>query len=274
MSADDGTGVKEADSQAAVVDTGENTAVDSVKTVDAGVQDDPNKQTQEGTGQQGQQDMLEIPAETLKQYRASYAALKEEKDALAAQSKLYEAQLEAQLAGVKQNAAVPVKNEEKKADLDDIGDEELLTVGDFRKLMKSHGSQEHLRRVESQLNMLAQRISHPDKLEAIEAHLPRILKKSPIMTQAIQAAPDPLRAAWELVQMDKSYQDSIKKDAGSQVDGSDPLAMVDTLIKNANKGKSVSSVATAGTTDLSNKYKQMSDPEFKAFTRQVMAGQI
>jgi len=146
-----------------------------------------------------------------------------------------------------QTQASPQKQE------DDFGltDEDVLTVGEFKKALQKERNS-----YQTELAELKVQRKYPDYEEVVTKHLPEVLKDNPSLRTTLQNDPNRYELAYFLAKRSTGYTESNKQAKKSQD--------AERAVQNAQRAGSLSAVgsSTAATPQVS--YKSMSDEEFRA----------
>ncbi|MBI5844754.1 MAG: hypothetical protein HZB23_08830 [Deltaproteobacteria bacterium] len=127
---------------------------------------------------------------------------------------------------------------------------------------------ERLDRVSREMAFMRFSGDHPDFIEAINTHLPAMIREKPGLLKSLLKSPNPLAAAFDMVAKSEPYRASRAK-AGAK--GPDDLASaVSRILKNAEKA---GAAGTGGRAPFSpaDRIRSMTSEEFRAFTEQVKA---
>lgn len=127
---------------------------------------------------------------------------------------------------------------------------------------------ERLDRVSREMAFMRFSGDHPDFIEAINTHLPAMIRENPGLLKSLLKSPNPLAAAFDMVAKSEPYRAARAK-SGSK--GPDDLASAVTrILKNAEKA---GATGTGGRAPFSpaDRIRSMSPDEFRAFTEQVKA---
>lgn len=178
-----------------------------------------------------------IPLEALQAERAQRQSLQEELRVIKDHIALMQSQQTMQFSA-------------KKDEMDDLADDDVLTVGEAKKYLKKM-NQQHQMSIQ-ELKMMQK---HPDYAEVVTKYLPEVLKQNPGLKRTLQDSQD-FELAYYLAKNSDVYKSEHKK--------SKKNADAERIVKNAQNAGSLSSVGSTSPINQARRYKDMSDDEFRA----------
>lgn len=145
------------------------------------------------------------------------------------------------------NNEAPKKESET---FDGLTDNDVLTVGEAKKFMKSFSKDQTLALEELKMSQ-----QHSDYNEVVRNFLPEVLKNDPDLKDMIVNAPNPYKAAYYVAKRSDGY---LKKKRHSS---RSPEARE--AVENLQRPGNLSSVGTGVSGSASKSYKSMSDGDFR-----------
>jgi hypothetical protein len=142
---------------------------------------------------------------------------------------------------------------EERSELDSLDDEDVLTVGQFKKL--ASGFQQQVKGSVEEMRM-AQK--YPDYQEAVTRYLPEVLKSNPSLAQTLEQTRD-YELAYYLATNSDAYRNKTKSTKRN--------ADAERIVANANQSGSLAAVGNNSPVNMVKKYSQMSDDEFMKFAQ-------
>lgn len=164
--------------------------------------------------------------------------------------------LQDELRMIKDNVALMMSNQQQqqrpqpKDDFDGLGDDDVLTVGEFKKALSKKERQYNMSLEEVRMTQ-----KHPDYQEVITQYLPEVLKTNPGLQNTLQQTND-YELAYYLAKNSDAYKSSNKRAARN--------ADAERIVQNANKSGALSSVGQTSPINEAKRYRDMSDQDFKA----------
>ena len=138
---------------------------------------------------------------------------------------------------------------QQKEDFSGLSDEDVLTVGEFKKAISQRENQ--YRMSIEELKMTQQ---HPDYQEVVTKYLPEVLKQNPSLRQTLESTQD-FRLAYHLAKTSDAYKSEHKKVKKN--------ADAERIVQNAQRAGSLSSVGQTSPISEAKRYKDMSDQDFR-----------
>lgn len=136
-----------------------------------------------------------------------------------------------------------------KDDFDGMDDGDVLTLGDFKKLL---GNRE--RQYQMSLEEIRMSQKYPDYQEVLQKYLPEVLKANPALRRSLEANPD-YEVAYQLAKMSPSYSAATKKEKKNMD--------AQRIVENSQQAGSLSSMGASTPVSQAKRYKDMSDAEFR-----------
>lgn len=137
---------------------------------------------------------------------------------------------------------------QQKDEFDSLADDDVLTVGEFKKAL-----QQKERQYNMSLDELRMTQKHPDYQQVVTEYLPEVLKQNPGLRSTLQQTND-YELAYYLAKNSDAYKTANKKAARNQD--------AERIVENAKRSGSLSSVGGASPISQAKRYKEMSDKEF------------
>jgi len=137
----------------------------------------------------------------------------------------------------------------QKDDFDGMDDGDVLTLGDFKKLLGTREKQYQMSIEEIRMSQ-----KYPDYQEVLHKYLPEVLKANPALRRSLEANPD-YEVAYQLAKMSPNYAAATKKEK-KHMDA-------ERIVQNAQQAGSLSSMGASTPVSQAKRYKDMSDAEFR-----------
>lgn len=199
-------------------------------------------------------EMIDKPSEKEFNFRALRESIAQEKAEREAERHRYQQELESMRAQIAETRAEP-----RKGVLDDLADDDLMTVEKFRQVQ-----QEQQQRYQEELSVLRYenlenraRLQHPDYNDVMEKYSIPLLRNNRDFARAFQNAENPAEFAYEIgrMQMNSMPKEPVAEPQISRA--------AERIVENARKPGTLSS-ARGGQPSLSKAdyYGSMSDAEF------------
>jgi hypothetical protein len=203
------------------------------QTVEAAVPaNDVQSESQDGGSQEGQS----VPLQALQAERAQRQNLQEELRVIKDHIALMQSQ----------QLQAPAAKEE----MDGLSDDDVLTVGEFKKAFKKKEQQYQM-----SLQELKMTQKHPDYQDIVSQYLPEVLKTNPGLRNTLQQTQD-FELAYYLAKNSDAYKSANKK-AKKNVDA-------ERIVQNSQQAGSLGSMGSNSPVSQAKRYKEMSDSEFMA----------
>ncbi len=136
-----------------------------------------------------------------------------------------------------------------KDDFDGMTDDDVLTVGEFKKAI---GNKE--KQYQSSIQELRMTQTYPDYQETVTKYLPEVLKQNPGLRNTLENSQD-FELAYYLAKNCDLYKTDHKKVKQN--------ADAERIVQNANRAGSLSSVGQTSPINEARRFKDMSDADFK-----------
>ena len=146
--------------------------------------------------------------------------------------------------------------EKPKDDFDGLADDDVLTVGEFKKAISK---KEQLYQANIQELRMTQK--HPDYADVVTKYLPEIIKQNPSLGQTLQRGQD-FDLAYYLAKNSDAYKADhkrVKKHADAE-----------RIVQNAGRTGSLSSMGSTSPISQAKQYATMSDADFKKLVNKNM----
>lgn len=195
--------------------------------------DDVRSESQDSGSQQGH-----VPLEALQAERAQRQSLQEELRVIKDHIALMQSQQSS-------HAQRPQQDE-----MDDLSDDDVLTVGEAKKYLSKMNKQHQMSIQE--LKMVQK---HPDYQDVVTKYLPEVLKQNPGLRKTLQDTQD-FELAYYLAKQSDSYKSEARK--------SKKNADAERIVQNSQQAGSLGSTGSPSPMNQAKRYKDMSDAEFKA----------
>lgn len=187
-----------------------------------------------------------IPAEVGQDHNVPLAALQAERT--------QRQQLQEELRMIKDHLMLLQANqghskEPTQDDLDRMDDNDVMTVGEFKKIANKFNQQ-----VQMTVEELRMTQKYPDYQEVVTKYLPEVLKNNPGLRRSLEATQD-YELAYYLAKNSDSYK-SQKKTAQRNADA-------ERIVKNSSLAGSLSSVGGTSPINTAKRYRDMSDEDFR-----------
>lgn len=177
----------------------------------------------------------QVPLEALKQERAQRQQLQEEMKMLKDHVALMQMRSQPQQSPPKQ-------------EFEGLSDDDVLTVGEFKKALSSKERQYQMNIEELKMTQ-----KHPDYREVISNYLPDVLKGNPSLRRSLEATQD-YELAYYLAKNSDAYKSATKQTKKSQE--------AERILSNTMSSGSLGSVGKAVPKSSVSNWKTMSDQEF------------
>lgn len=177
----------------------------------------------------------EVPLEALQAERAQRQALQQE------------------LRVIKDHIALMQANQNMKAQKDDLlelSDDDVLTVGEAKKLLEKVN-----RPTQMTIEELKMTQRYPDYEQVISKYLPEVLNQNPKLRHTLQQTQD-----YELAYYLAKNSDACKSSNQKQKQNADAQR----IVENSQKAGSLSSMGGTSPVNTARRYKDMSDEDFRA----------
>lgn len=138
--------------------------------------------------------------------------------------------------------------QKQKDDFDGMTDEDVLTVGEFKKAI-----QQREKKYQMSLEELRMSQKYPDYQDTITKYLPEVLKTNPNLRNTLAQTND-YELAYYLARNSDAYKSSRKT--------TEKNADAERIVQNANRAGSLSSVGQNSPINQAKRYRDMSDEEF------------
>lgn len=179
----------------------------------------------------------QVPLDALQAERAERQRLKDEVRMLKDHMGLLHAQ--------QQQQSAP----RQKDEIDSLSDDDVLTVGDARKLYGKLDSQYQMSIQELRMTQ-----KYPDYHDTVTKYLPDVLKNNPSLRGTLQESKD-YELAYYLAKNSDAYRGGQKSSSKN--------ADAERIVQNAQRAGSLSSVGKTSPINEARRYRDMSDSEFK-----------
>ena len=150
------------------------------------------------------------------------------------------------LALIQARAAAP---QQPKDELDNLSDDDVLTVGEAKKFLNRMNKQ-----YQGSIEELKMTQKYPDYQEVVTKYLPDVIKQNPRVAQTLQATQD-----YELAYLLATSSDKYKAERKRAKKNSD----AERIVQNASQAGSLSSVGQTSPINKAKRYKDMSDEDFR-----------
>lgn len=178
-----------------------------------------------------------VPLEALQAERAQRQSLQEELRVIKDHIALMQSQ---------QNQG----QQSQKDAMDDLSDDDVLTVGEAKKYLSQMNKQHQMSIQE--LKMVQK---HPDYQDVVTKYLPEVLKQNPGLRKTLQDTQD-FELAYYLAKQSDAYKSEARK--------SKKNADAERIVQNSQQAGSLGSTGSPSPINQAKRYKDMSDAEFKA----------
>lgn len=192
-----------------------------------------------GSEHEGQQ----VPLSALQAERSDRQRLQDELGVIKENMQLMMSQLQQQ----------QQPRQEPKDEFSGLSDDDVLTVGEFKKAL----SQKE-RQYEMSLEELKMTQRHPDYEQVVTQYLPEVLKNNPGLRRTLQQTND-YELAYVLAKNSDGYRSANKKTKVNED--------AQRIIENSQKSGSLSSVGHTSPISEAKRYRDMSDAEFRAMAQ-------
>lgn len=140
------------------------------------------------------------------------------------------------------------KSSQSQDEFQGLGDDDVLTVGEFKKAISQREQQYRM-----SLDELRMTQKHPDYQEVITKYLPDVLKSNPSLRNSLQQTQD-YELAYYLAKNSEGYKSQHKQAKKS--------ADAQRIVENAQRAGSLSSVGKNSPISEAKRWSQMSDADF------------
>jgi len=141
------------------------------------------------------------------------------------------------------------QSQQPKDDIDNLSDDDVLTVGEAKKFLNKMN-----RQYQGSLEELRMTQKHPDYQEVVTKYLPDVIKQNPRLAQTLQMSQD-YELAYQLAKTSEKYQSDHRKAKKS--------ADAERILQNSQQPGALSSVGQASPINTAKRYKDMSDEDFQ-----------
>lgn len=138
----------------------------------------------------------------------------------------------------------------KKSEFEGLSDDDVLTVGEFKKALQSKDQQYQMSMEE--LRVMQQ---NPDYQEVVTKYLPEVLKSNPELRRSLETTQD-YQLAYHLAKNSDQYRQAHSQPAQKSKEAQK-------IIENANRAGSLSSAGAGTPVSEAMRYKDMSEDEFR-----------
>lgn len=184
----------------------------------------------------GEQEPRQVPLDALQAERSERQKLQDELSMMKDHMSLMQANQR------QQQAPAP------KDDFDGMSDDDVLTVGEFKKALGKKEKQYQIGIQELRMTQM-----HPDYQETVTQYLPDVLKQNPGLRNTLENSQD-FELAYYLAKNSDSYKKSHKSEKKN--------AEAERIVQNANRAGSLSSVGQISPINSAKQYKSMSNADF------------
>jgi len=152
------------------------------------------------------------------------------------------------------------KPEEKQDPMDQLQDDDVLTVGEAKKYLNQMNQQYQMSIEELKMTQ-----KNPDYQDMVTRYLPEVLKEKPYLRNTLQNDPNRYQIAYDLAKQAASYRNDTKEAKKTK--------QAEKILKNQNQPGSLSQVGHNTSVSAPSGYKNMSDADFKALVTKNMGYQ-
>lgn len=146
-------------------------------------------------------------------------------------------------------ARAPAQAEQPKDEIDNLSDDDVLTVGEAKKFLSKMNKQ-----YQGSIEELKMTQKYPDYQEVVTNYLPDVIKQNPRVAQTLQATQD-----YELAYLLATSSDKYKTERKRAKKNAD----AERIVQNASQPGSLSSVGQSSPINKAKRYKDMSDEDFR-----------
>jgi hypothetical protein len=163
--------------------------------------------------------------------------------------------LQDELKMVKDNMSLMMAQSQQKSspapkeELDGLSDDDVLTVGEFKKALTAKERQYNMNLQEMRMTQ-----KHPDYQEVVVKYLPEVLKQNPSLRNTLESSND-----YELAYHLAKNSDAYKADNKRQKKNAD----AERIVQNAERAGTLSSVGQTSPISQAKRYSKMSDADFQ-----------
>lgn len=136
-----------------------------------------------------------------------------------------------------------------KEEMDDLSDDDVLTVRDFKKAISQKDRQYQLYLQELRMSQ-----KHPDYAEVVTKYLPEVLKQNPGLRATLEQTQN-LELAYHLAKNSDAYRQENRRQKKN--------ADAERIVQNTQRAGSLSSVGQTSPINTAKRYSQMSNEEFR-----------
>jgi hypothetical protein len=220
----------------------DSTASGEQKQEDAAPLDAPVEQSQSEQAQEGQQN---VPLTALQSEREQRQTRDRENEQLREELKMIKDHLSLMESTRSRESQPPPKD-----DFEGMEDGDVLTLGDFKKLLSTRE-----RQYQTSIEELRMSQKHPDYQEVLQRYLPEILKTNPSLRRSLETNPD-YELAYYLAKNSDAYKSANKKQKKHED--------AERIVQNSQQAGSLSSLGATSPISQAKRYKDMSDDEFRS----------
>jgi len=185
-----------------------------------------------------------VPLTALQSEREQRQSRDRENEALREELKMIKDHLALMETQRQTSAAPPPKD-----DFDGVDDGDVLTLGDFKKLLSSREKQYQMSIEELRMTQ-----KYPDYQQVLHQYLPEVLKTNPALRKSLENNPD-YELAYHLAKNSDAYKTATKKEKKNMD--------AQRIVENAGQAGSLSSMGASTPVSQAKRYKDMSDKEFR-----------
>jgi len=149
------------------------------------------------------------------------------------------------------------KAQQEPDPMDQMSDDDVLTVGEAKKYLQSMNQQYQMGIEELKMTQ-----KHSDYQDVVTQYLPEVLKEKPYLRNTLQNDPNRYQIAYDLAKQAAGYKNKQHETKKTQ--------QAEKILKNQSQPGSLSSVGHNSAVQAPSGYKNMSDGEFKALVAKNM----
>lgn len=169
-------------------------------------------------------------------------------------------QVQEELRMIKDHLALLQSQQQKpqppKDDFEGMDDGDVLTLGDFKKLVSKREQQYQTSLAELKISQ-----KYPDYQDVILKHLPEVIKANPFLRERLENSQD-YELAYFLAKNSEGYKSNHKKQRKSEE--------AKRIVENSQSAGSLSSLGSTSPISEARRYKDMSDDDFKMLVNKNM----
>lgn len=169
-------------------------------------------------------------------------------------------QVQEELRMIKDHLALLQSQQQKpqppKDDFEGMDEGDVLTLGDFKKLLSKREQQYHTSIAELKISQ-----KYPDYQDVILKHLPEVIKANPFLRERLETTQD-YELAYFLAKNSEGYKSNHKKQRKSEE--------ARRIVENSQSAGSLSSLGSTSPISEAKRYKDMSDDDFKMLVSKNM----